>query len=244
MRKYVIGILATLAVVGLVVCITPPFPRTEADEGDTGQPPPCAFVVTDLHHDEHTLAQMEAFGWTVKTISTLELELLAAKEGGLAGCDVVWVPVGHHYHALRLLVSEDGPLGAFARDGGVVVVMGLEPQDLWLDVAPGGVDSKPLPPEGAGVVEIADPSHPIISGNGTGGRPLDPTDLDPSAAGGAGNVFNPPADADAAVIATNTAGPVLIEHRHGKGRVFVSSLHHQTDLCDANVLLYIGTLPR
>ena len=126
----------------------------------------------------------------------------------------------------------------------MVVIMGLTPGDLWLDIAPGGVDGASLPAAGAGVVDISDYTHPMISGEMTGGLPLIPTDLDPQATGGRGNLMNSPDDTDATVIAVNDEGPVIIDHIYGAGHVFVSTLFNELDICQGNVLLYVQSIAR
>lgn len=215
-----------------------------AAEGDTGKPAPQALVVTDTGMYEGIVAKMRMFDWTVETVSMLDLELLAADEGGLSDYGVVWIPGQKNYDALRILVADDGPLNVFAKEGGVVVLMGLSPTDKWLDVGLGGLDVQALPAEGAGVVEILENSHPMISGNDTGGTPLTSTNLDPDGTGGRGFLSNPPVGSGAVMIATNSAGCCVIDYKIGEGHCFASTLLREEDPCKANVLLYIQSIAR
>lgn len=246
MRKlrYGIGLTAILGGCALMLLMVAPSGHTQAAEGDTGAPLPRALVVTDTGQYAGIVAKMQIHDWTVQTVSTLELELLAASEGGLSDYNVVWVPAQENYPALRILARDGGPLDQFARAGGVVVIMGVTPTKMWLDIAPGGLGGRPLPSGGAGVVQIAATTHPMISGMDTGGTPLASSDLDPNGTGGRGNLFNPPAGSDAVVIATNNAGCCVVDYRHGEGHCFVSTLLQEADPCKANVLLYVQSIAR
>jgi hypothetical protein len=212
----------------------------QAPIADAQLPGPRALVLNDLGEYEGIAAQMRLCNWDVATVSTLKL--ISAGTPGLADYDVVWIPAQSNYPALRRLAETGSPLEGFVRTGGVVVVMGLSPDRLWIDVALGGMDVKPLFPEGAGAVTIAAPDHPMISGTGTGGQPLTNEDLDPGATGGTGNILNPPEGSE--VIANNTAGPVVVDYRYRAGHVFVSALQREQDICRANVFLYIQLITR
>lgn len=212
--------------------------------GDAQAPGPQALVLNDLGPYAGIVAKMQGFDWNVTTVSMLELELLAGSVGGLSDYNVVWIPAQTDYPALHLLVQDGGPLGGFLQTGGVVVIMGLSPDEFWFDAAPRGVDAEPLPAGGAGVVTIAAPAHPMISGIGTGGQPLVAENLDPDATGGRGVILNVPGGSVAVVIATNTAGPVVVDYRHGTGHVFLSTLLREEDVCRANVILYIQSITR
>jgi hypothetical protein len=243
-RRYSIGLMSLLGASLLMLLVARPSGHMQAAEGDTGAPLPRALVVTDTGQYEGIVAKMQIHDWTVETVATLELDLLAASEGGLSDYNVVWVPAQENYPALRILAGDDGPLDQFARAGGVVVIMGVTPTKMWLDIAPGGLDALPLPSGGAGAVVIAEGTHPMISGMDTGGTPLASSDLDPNGTGGRGNLFNPPDGSDAVVIATNSAGCCVVDYRHGEGHCFVSTLLQEADPCKANVLLYVQSIAR
>ena len=179
-----IGLMAFLATFVLMVLLLVPNGHTRAAEGNTGKPAPKVLLLTDVGAHENILAKMIAYNWEVTTITTLEFELLAVGEGDLDAYSVAWVPSHENYDNIRILVEGGGALEAFARTGGVVVVMGLTPTDVWLDIAPGGVDGFSLPEAGAEAVDIVDYAHPMISGQLTGGLSLIPSDLDPEASGG------------------------------------------------------------
>ena len=198
------------------------------------------IVVDDLGSYAGILVKMEAYEWEVTTMSSLEV----LKRGAvvLRDYDVVWIPAKANYPALRRLAEKKSPLDAFVKGGGVVVLMGINPDGFWIDATLRGADAKPLPAGGAGTVSIVAPEHPMISGIGTRGVPLVDSDLDPSATGGRGNIVNLPRDSSVTVIASNEAGCVVVDLTHGDGHVFLSTLLQEEDVCKANVLLFIESI--
>ncbi len=204
---------------------------------------PRALVVSDLGTgQETTMARMEAHGWTVGTITALEL-LEASGSELQAQWDVIWILPGSDYDLVRPLVESGGAVGAleaFLKAGGVVVMVGLGDTQFRIDLAPGGVDSESQ--ENAGPTTIVDPNHPFIAGSDHGGTDLTSEDLDPNGTGGGGCLVNPPADCNMHHIAENSYGSNLCEYELGIGRVFVSRLDLLSEACLGNLLLYLEQL--
>lgn len=199
-----------------------------------------ALVVSDLGDPAGIVARMNVVGWEVTTMPTLEVSGLGT--AALAAYDIVWIPASTNYPALRILVEDGGPVEEFVRNGGTLVVMGVSPDGLWLDVAPGGVEAKALPADGAGPVEIELADHPLITGEGIGDLTLVSSDFDPNQTGGHGTLFNQPEGAGTNLITTNQAGAVTLEYHHGAGHCFVSTSFQERNVCKDNVLLYNQSL--
>jgi len=245
-RKHVVGSTLFVGLSLTVALILLKIVPTRA-EGQPAKQAPRAVVISDLGDCQTEVEKMTAMGWAVRTVRTLELEMLAKKhpyEGVLAEYDVVWVPAKENYPALRLLMRDGGPLDKFARGGGVVAVMDLTPQKTLMDIAPGGTDAQPIPAGGAGAVRIEAIDHPMVTGFLIGGSPLVPQSLDPQATGGRGCIVNPPQGCHCVVVAANSLGPVLMDYTHGKGRVLVCALHHATDTCERNAMLYLQSIAK
>ncbi len=212
--------------------------------GDTAGAVPSVLVVSDLGEYGADLARMQSLGWSVTERRALEVEFPGTQyDGGIAGCDVVWIPANASTKTVRYLCRDGGAVDAFLRRGGVVVLMDVTPDEPLVDVGPGGADGLPLPPVGAGPVTIGDATHPAIWGLGVGGVPVMDEDLDPQLTSGRGCVM-PPAGAKATVIARNAAGPVLVEYSHGTGRVIACALLGERENCRDNMLRYVASIAR
>ncbi|MEE9296706.1 MAG: hypothetical protein V3W34_17315 [Phycisphaerae bacterium] len=208
--------------------------------GGAGVALPRALVVSDLGTGQKTtVARMEAHGWTVGTITALEL-LEASGSELRAQWGVIWILPGSDYDLIRPLVESGGaggPLEAFLEAGGVVVMVGLGDTQFRIDLAPGGLDSESQ--ENAGPTTIAEPNHPFIAGSKLGGTDLTSADLDPNGTGGDGCLLNPPPDSNVVDIAVNSYGTNLCEYQLGTGRVLVSRLDLLSEACLENLLLYL-----
>ncbi len=202
---------------------------------------PRALVVSDLGTGQvTTCACMEAHGWTVGTITALELLEEASGSELRAHWDIIWLLPGSKYDAIRPLAESGGavgPLEAFLKAGGVVVMLGLGDTQFRIDLAPGGLDSESR--ESPGPTTIVDPNHPFIAGSKLGGTDLTSADLDPNGTGGGGCLLNPPPDSNALDIAVNSYGTNLCAYRLGIGLVFVSRLDLLSEACLENLLLYL-----
>lgn len=201
---------------------------------------PRALVVADLGTgQETTIASMTAHGWTVGTITALEL-LEASGSELRAHWDLIWILPESKYEQVRPLAESGGaggPLEPFLEAGGVVVMLGVGDTKFRIDLAPGGLDSESR--ENAGPTTIAAPSHPFIARFELGGTDLSSNDLDPDGSGGGGLLLNPPLGSGVVDIAVNSYGINVCEYQMGTGRVFVSRLDLLTEVCQENLLLYL-----
>ena len=199
-----------------------------------------ALVVEGLGDSSAIVTTMQSLGWEVTMAAVLDVD--QHFDNGLYGYDVIWVTAGTDVKPLQFLARRGNILDQFPAAGGVVVVTDLSPDDMWLDIAPGGPEAQALPASGAGVVTIAAVDHPSITGAGTGGTALTAADLDPQSSGGRACVINPPQDSGFVVIAENSIAPVLLDYKHGNGRVIVSALLSPQESCSENLLRYLQTV--
>ena len=231
------GILAASIVVALCAAwATSKMGSTDAAGGGG----PRVLVVSDLGDATADVAAMTALGWDVRSMKTLEVEYEASQYGLITECDAIWVPSGNP-DALRFLMRDGGPLDRFASAGGTVVWMDVAASEHQLDVGLGGVDAIPLPAIPIGAVSLSTDDHPIAVGLTIGSVPLIEGDLDPESTGGGCCVVGSPED-DTNVIASNAAGPVLVDYGHGDGRVVACALKNARPVCRTNILRYVASL--
>ena len=235
--RYGIGLTAILGGCALTLLVVIPSSQTLAHNAPD---PVRALVLNDLGAYASVVTSMQTRGWEVTTAGVLEVQ--AGGADFLLPFDIVWIPAQANLPGLQELAKTGGVLDLFAYGGGVVAVMDITPDDLWLDIAPGGSDAEALPAAGAGTVTIAAATHPLITGTGIGGQPLVDANLDPQATGGRGCVLNAPDESNAVVIAQNTIGPVVLEHSRGTGHIFVCALLNQAESCTENIVLYVQSL--
>jgi hypothetical protein len=201
-----------------------------------------AIVLTDLGVPESTIpARMQELGWQVTTARCLEVQ--GPKASAVASADVFWVTASSKNALLENLVKPGGVLDTFARQGGIVVVTGVNPDFVSVAAAPGGVRATEHTANGEEAVNITDATHPVITGAGIGGVVLTNQSLDPTATGANGCIAVPPAiQGSATVIASDAHGPAIIEYPLDAGRVILSTIASAGASCTSNLLLYLQSL--
>lgn len=201
-----------------------------------------AIVLTDLGDPESTIpARMQELGWQVTTARCLEVQ--GPRASAVTSADVFWVTANSKNALLENLVKAGGVLDTFARQGGIVVVTGVDPDFISVAAAPGGVRATDHITNGEEAVAIADADHPVITGAGIGGAVLTDQSLDPTATGANGAIDMPPAiQGGATVIASDAHGPVIVEYPLDAGRVILSTIASEGASCTSNLLLYLQSL--
>ena len=200
-----------------------------------------AVVLTELGDAESTIpARMQELGWQVTAARYLEVH---GATSAVASADVFWVTARWKNALLGSLVRAGGLLDAFVRQGGVVVITGVNPDFVRVNAAPGGVGAIAHTANGEEAVTITGATHPVITGAGIGGVVLADQSLDPTATGANGCIVMPPEIQDGAtVIASDAHGPVIIEYPLDAGRVILSTLASEGPSYTSNLLLYVQSL--
>lgn len=128
------------------------------------------------------------------------------------------------YDALRNLVKPGGVIEQFVYLGGVAIINAAGATTDQANIAPDGVGITVGPHDAE---TILDGSHPYITGLGTGGFPLSPTDFDNEHWGAQIDLgIVDPLPGGTHTVLQNSAGPSWIEYRHGDGRVIVTTLNY------------------
>jgi hypothetical protein len=211
-----------------------------AQDSYTGESPR-TLVFAGLGEIDMAIARLEAHEWEIDIASSEEV--LEARMAPLEMFDVVWIQAATNSSALESLTSDSGPVSMFVRDGGVAVIMDVSPEEYWQWVAPGGMSAMAQFGDESLPLYISAPNHPLISGIDIGGQKLSEANLDPYATGGRCAIVSHPHDkSPCTVIALSIAGPVVLDHSYGLGRVLISSLENPDEVYMNNLMLYVQSV--